>query len=285
MNRCLLLPLALCLVTSAPAAELSGLDVKYISDSNPAKAEFDRDIEGSSSLRLRLTGNLLALTLASSEATKSGLSVNGSASYEHNADIDPLGESRFRVSLDWFREARQVSASPFLRAGIGIGYIDSETQIRDGSLMDISASVNLQPTQFFDTTLGVQSAIRNAETEVFDTTQTTLFLTANFSPVPRLVLRSGLRYVMGDEVSTATPTLNIVNSTDVIEPDEAFGGSTARRFAYLVDADSAIAELGMGYSLSGTLQANLMYRFVNTEAKNGIGYERSLIEFTLSLDL
>lgn len=285
MNRCLLLPLALCLVTSAPAAELSGLDVKYISDSNPAKAEFDRDIEGSSSLRLRLTGNLLALTLASSEATNSGLSVNGSASYEHNADIDPLGESRFRVSLDWFREARQVSASPFLRAGIGIGYIDSETQIRDGSLMDISASVNLQPTQFFDTTLGVQSAIRNAETEVFDTTQTTLFLTANFSPVPRLVLRSGLRYVMGDEVSTATPTLNIVNSTDVIEPDEAFGGSTARRFAYLVDADSAIAELGMGYSLSGTLQANLMYRFVNTEAKNGIGYERSLIEFTLSLDL
>lgn len=285
MKRSLLLSLTLCGVVSAHAAELTGLDVKYIDDSNPAKAEFDRDIEGSASVLLRLTGNLIAWPLQSSESTNSGLSINGSASYEHPVDIDPLGESRYRVSLDWFREARQVSASPFFRAGVGVGYIDSETQRRDGTLIDVSASVNFQPAPFFDTTLGVQSAMRDAETEVFDTTQTTLFLTANFSPIPRLVLRSGLRYVMGDEVSTATPTLDIVNSTNVIEPDEAFGGVSARRFAYLVDASSAIAELGVGYGLSGTLQANLLYRYISTEAQNDIGYDRSLIEFTLSLDL
>lgn len=270
---------------NAHGAELTGVDLKFISDSNPAKAEFDRDIEETSAVLGRVTGNLYALPLSQSEFVSSGLSINASASYEHNLDIEGLGESRYRGSLNWFREAKKRAGTPFVRAGLGVAYIDSETQIRDGVQVDVSASINFQPTNFFDTTLGVQSAVRDAETAVFDTTKTTLFATANFSPVPRLVLRTGFRYVIGDEVSTASPTLNIVNNALVIEPDEAFGGSPENRFAYLINANSAIAEAGVGYSLSGSVQANLLYRFVSTEADGDISYERSLIEFTLGIDL
>lgn len=270
---------------SVSAAGLTGVDLKFINDSNPAKAEFDRDIEATSSVMARVTGNLFALPLVNDEQTNSGLSVNASASFEHNLDIDALGESRYRASVDWFREAKKRRATPFVRMGLGLNYIDSETQIRDGMLLDASASINLQPTNFFDTTFGLQAAVRNAETDVFDTTKTTLFATANFSPMPRLVFRTGLRYVIGDEVSTATPTLNIVNNAIVIEPDEAFGGAPEDRFAYLINANSAIAEAGVGFSLTGTVQANLLYRFVSTEADGDISYDRSMIEFTVGIDL
>jgi hypothetical protein len=267
------------------AAELTGLDLKLINDSNPAKAEFDRDIEAASSALVRLTGNLYSLPMRSDEEIQSGFSVNGSGSYEHNVDIEGLGESRYRIGLDWFRESRKGRGTPFMRYGLGASYIDSETERRDATMLDLGASINFQPTSFFDTTLGVQAALTDAETEVFDTTKTTVFVTANFSPYPRLVLRTGLRYVLGDEVSTATPTTNIVNNARVIEPDEAFGGAAEQRFAYLIDANSAIAEAGIGYGITGSIQANLLYRYVDTEADGDIGYDRSLIEFTLGFDL
>ncbi|NND91826.1 MAG: hypothetical protein HKN42_13275 [Granulosicoccus sp.] len=267
------------------AAGLTGVDLKFINDSNPAKAEFERDIEETSSVLGRLTGNLYAMPLRSDDTVRSGLSLNGSASYEHNMDIEGLGESRYRASVDWFRENRKSAGTPFMRLGLGLSYIDSETQRRDGVSVDASASINFQPTSFFDTTVGVQTAVTDAETEVFDTTKTTLFATANFSPTPKLVLRTGLRFVTGDEVSTATPTTNIVNTAQVIEPDEAFGGAQEQRFAYLVGATSAIAEAGIGYGISGSVQANLLYRFVSTEADGDISYDRSLIEFTIGFDL
>lgn len=270
---------------SLSAAELTGVDLKFISDSNPAKAEFDRDIEATSSFLGRLTGNLLAVPLQESDAVRSGFSVNGSASYEHNMDIEGLGESRYRLGADWFRENRKSAATPFMRLGLGASYIDSETERRDGVMVDASASINFQPTSFFDTTLGLQMAVTDAETEVFDTTKATLFATANFSPSPKLVLRAGLRFVTGNEVSTATPTLAIVNNAEFIEPDEAFGGAAEQRFAYLIDADSVIAEAGIGYGISGTVTANLLYRYVTTEADGDISYDRSLVEFTLGIDL
>lgn len=270
---------------SLSAAELTGVDLKFINDSNPAKAEFERDIEATSSMLGRLTGNLYTLSLSDSETMQSGVSINGSASYEHNIDIEGLGESRYRLGLDWFREARKSAGTPFMRLGLGASYIDSETQRRDGVLVDASASINYQPTNFFDTTLGAQAAVADAETKVFDTTKLTLFATANFSPSPKLVLRGGLRYVMGDEVSTATPTLDIVNNARVIEPDEAFGGAEAQRFAYLIDANSAIVEAGIGFAVSATVTADLLYRFVSTEADGNISYDRSMIEFTLGINL
>lgn len=272
------------------AAELTGLDLKFINDSNPAKAEFDRDIVEASSLMGRLTGNLYARPLTNDDAVSSGFSINGSASYEHNADIEGLGESRYRASADWFRENKKGAGTPFVRLGLGATYIDAETERRDGVAVDLGASINFQPTSFFDTTLGLQAAVTDAETAVFDTSKATLFVTANFSPIPKLVLRSGLRFVTGDEVSTATPTVNIVNNAEVIEPDEAFpadlfDGAPVQRFAYRIGATSAIAEVGFGYSITGSVQANFLYRYISTEADGGISYDRNRIEFTIGIDL
>jgi hypothetical protein len=288
MKKCLLYTAIFAGMLQSPnvsAASLTGVDLKLISDSNPAKAEFDRDIEATSSFLGRLSGNLYSRPLRNDEIVSSGFSINGSGSYEHNADIEGLGESRYRASVDWFREDKKSAGQPFVRLGLGTTYIDSQTERRDGIALDAGASINFQPTNFFDTTLGVQLAVTDAETAVFDTTKSTLFATANFSPIPKLVLRTGLRVVFGDEVSTATSGLNIFNNAEVIEPDEAFGGVPADRFAYLLGATSAIAEVGAGFGISESVQANILYRYVSTEADGGISYERSLVEFTIGIDL
>ncbi len=267
------------------SAGISGFDIKFINDSNPAKAEFDRDIEATNSVLARVTGTAFSTMLVEQPNLLSALSFNGSASYEHNIDIEALGESRFRVSMDWFREYTAASLAPFYRASLGLGYLDSETSIRDSAIVDVSASVNIQPTQFFDSTLGLRYELREADTEVFDTSKATVFLTANFAPVERLILRAGLRYVTGNEVSTATPTVNIVNTAVAIEPDDAFGGRDENRFAYLLDADSALLEVGLGYLVSDAIETNLLYRIVSTSADGDIGYDRNMLELTFSYSL
>lgn len=269
--------------SSGPA--LSGFDLRYINDSNPAKAEFDRDIEATGSFMARVTGSFYSNMLVQQTNLLSGISFNGSASYELNPDIEELGETRFRLSADWFREYTTAQLAPFYRLSLGVGALDSESAIRDSTIVDVSASVNFQPTNFFDSTLGVRYEVRDADTDVFDTSKATVSLTANFSPFERLILRAGLRYVTGNEVSTATPTLGIVNAQDVIEPDDAFGGIAANRFAYLLDADSALVEVGLGYVFSDAIESNLLYRIVSTTAEGDIGYDRNMLEFTLSYSL
>ncbi len=264
---------------------LTGFDLKFINDSNPAKAEFERDIEETNSFSGRVTANLYSKELYRLSNLASGISLNGSASYEINSDIEELGEARYRVSVDWFREDNSREIAPFYRASLGLGFIDSETQIRDSTFVDATISGNIQPTDFFDSTLGLSVQVRDADTAVFDTTKGILFLTGNFSPVKQFVLRAGFRYVFGNEVSTATPTLDIVNTAEAIEPDEAFGGRAANRFAYLLDANSAIFEVGLGFRLSDAIETNLLYRVVSTSADNDIGYDRNMLELTLSYSL
>jgi len=271
--------------TFAFGFSFTGIDLRFTGDSNPAKAEFDRDIEATNSFSAQLTANLLSGTLKESPTLSSGWSINSVARYALDADIPELGESFYGLNVGISRESKTGPGAPFLNFSTGVGYIDSETDIRDSVLVNLSGSVNFQPTGFFDTTLGIQHQLREAETEVFDTNKTTFFATANFAPAAKLVLRTGLRYVIGNEISSATPTLDIVNTAAVIELDDAFSSSSQNRFAYLIDANSTIAELGAGFEFTSNLKANLLYRFVSTSADGGISYDRNLLEFTISIEL
>jgi len=271
-------------LTQTRAAGVTALDLRFVNDSNPAKAEFDRDIEETNALSARLSANLAGGPLADTDQVARGWSLDAAAGYDQDLDIEGLGESVYRLSIGGFHESKTRALAPFYRLGLGASWIDSETDIRDGPAIDLSASVNLQPTAFFDATLGIGVESRQAETDVFDTTKARGFVTANFSPVPRLVLRTGFRVVVGDEVSTATPTLAIVNSASAIEPDPAFDDSAGDRFAYLIEATSMILEAGIGYELTAAIETNLLYRQVSTKAEGGIAYDRSLLELTTSFN-
>lgn len=255
------------------AVGVTSADVAFIGDSNPAKAQFDRDIERTSALRLGIN-----VQLGSKEIDEfSGVDFNFRASVEANTTITELGESVYLGSVEYFRENEKLPAAPLFVLRAELGYIDSETDIRDAGMVGISASGNWQPAPFFDFTAGARADIRLARTEVFDTVKGQLFTRANFTPAQRLTLRSGLSLVFGDEVSTATPTLAIVNTAEVIEPDNAFGGFAAQRFAYQLSATSVILELGANVEFTQQISGDVGLRIVNTQADADISYDRYLL--------
>lgn len=255
------------------AVQVTSADVAVIADSNPAKAQFDADIESANSVRAGLSVNLNSIPVDD----VSGFDFNFRASVEGNIDISELGESVYLVGVDYTRENEDLPAQPLFALRAELGYTDSETDIRDAGMLGLSASGNWQPLPFFDFTVGARVDVRQARTEVFDTTKGQLFTLANFSPANRVTLRTGLSFVFGDEVSTATPTLAIVNTASVIEPDNAFGGFDAERFAYLLDATSAILELGANVELTPQISADIGYRYIRTEADEDISYNRYLL--------
>lgn len=261
---------------STVAAELQNLEVSLISDSNPAKAQFDRDIESTTAAR----GTLRAGVFSKPLENDAQLAVNASVSLEFN-DIEGLGESVYLAGAEWSRENKDAKFAPLYSLRGEAGYLDSETDIRDSFLVGLIGSVNWQIEPFFDTTLGARIDLREADTAVFDGTKLQLFGSGNFSLSQRLVLSGGLRVVVGKEVSTATPTVNIVQTADDIEPDDAFGGFDARRFAYSLDATSVLLEFSASYDVTPMLNVNAGYRYVNTTADNSIDYQRNLFELSV----
>ncbi len=102
-----------CSMSAAMAFGITGVDLKLISDSNPAKAELTNDIESTSAVQGRVTANVFSKELVDSKSRNSGVSLNSSATYEHNSGIEELGESRYRLSLDWFTENRTRRSQPW----------------------------------------------------------------------------------------------------------------------------------------------------------------------------
>ena len=258
---------------SVAAVEISSIDVALIADSNPAKTQFDRDIERASAIRAGINVHLNSIPLDDA----SGFEFDFRTSIEGNVDISGLGESVYLVGAEFFRENKDLPAEPLFALRAELGYTDSETDIRDAAMVSLSASGNWQPMPFFDFTAGARIDLRQARTEVFDTTKGQLFTRANFTPAERVTLRSGLSFVFGNEVSTATPTLAVVNTASAIEPDNAFGGFDERRFAYLLDATSVILEFGANVELTPQISGDIGYRFINTQADEDISYDRYLL--------
>lgn len=259
------------------AVEVNSLDLAFIADSNPSKAQFDRDIFETNSLRLGVNASLFSKEIDDT----SSIEFDARVAFESNSSVEELGESIYTVGFGYFKEFEESRGVPILTVRSEISYLDSETDIRDSSVFGVAVSGNWQPAPFFDFSLGSRFDLRTAETDVFDTQKLQIFGLANFSPTRSTSLRSGITLVLGDEVSTATPTVAIVNSSDAIEPDNAFGGFEDRRFAYLLDANSAILELGALMEFTPQISADLGYRFIHTRADDPIDYDRYLVTMSL----
>lgn len=268
--------LLLCPAVASAAAKITSVEAAFTADTNPARAQFDRDIESSNSI---LAGLSVALGSVALE-NDSGVDFDATLSADTHVDIEELGQTVGRVGAEWFKES-DTGWAPLYTVRGELGFIDSETDIRDSAVVGIAVAGNWQPAPFFDYTLGARVDLRQAASDVFDTTKLQLSAVASFTPAARVILRSGFRVVVGNEVSTATPTLAIVNNADAIEPDNAFGGFDATRFAYRLDANSMLLEFGANFEVTPLVSMDLGYRYVNTQADDDIDYDRSL--FALSL--
>jgi len=277
--------IAIFLPNIAAAFEFNSVEFGFNSDSNPARAQFRDDILSSRQASVGLNASLLSIP-----AKDDGVwSVFGSGSVEISGVFledsrRTLGRNDLQLSLEFERSLSSLPGQPILVLGGGAGYIDSITNIRDSRTVGVSVSLSYQPLPVLDLTFGLRHDERFAENAVFDTSKTQIFSSAFFGITPKLGLLAEAQLITGNEVSTATPTVEIVNQADVIVPDNAFGGFAERRFAYLLDATSVLGSFGVSYVLPNNILADSKLTYVFTDAVGDIDYSRWILSFGLTMN-
>jgi len=125
--------------------------------------------------------------------------------------------------------------------------------------------------------VGLDYKKRESTSEVFDTVENRLFVNADLNLPSKALLYGTYNFISGDVVSGATPTLQFINWSDAIEPDDAFGGTAANQFVYRMDADTSVITLGYNQIMSRSISINLSYQLIDSEADGGVYYYRQIL--------
>jgi len=149
-----------------------------------------------------------------------------------------------------------------------------ESSLRDGYRHALGATV-LKPAtdrvQFFG---ALTRNIADGNSTVFDAKNLSLRGNADWSLTRWDVVYFGLEYRRGDGVSTARPSLTIVNSVDAIVRDDAFDDTA--RFAYRFKASAWLASLGYNRAFAERHSLDISWRGVKTtpsdSALSELGY-------------
>ncbi len=251
-------------------------DVSIANDDNIRRAQNESDIRGD--LVSSFTLNARAARPLSGSSL---LLYGGSITYQHFDVFDELDNLKFLGNTK-YRFSNSVGfTAPSYTFGLKIGGIESESEMRDSTLFSISADMNKWLTTTINMTTGVGYKLRESKSKVFDTREARAFINLDVDISRVAVIYGTYTYLTGDIVSSATPSLQFINWSDAIEPDDAFGGVVFNQFAYRLDADTNVITLGYNRILTRSASVDFSYQFVDTEAVGGIYYEREIIRASL----
>jgi FimV-like protein len=253
-------------------------DISYIDDDNVRLAQDDDDIRSdrSVSATVRAKGG-------TSLDSFSILNYGGSATYNKMDTFDKLDNyeievnTRYRFSLD------SGFTAPIYTLGARVGGRDYDSKMRDATFVELTADLSKWITTTINMTTGVGLQGQESRSEVYDTSEARIFVNfdTNFSKAD--LVYTTFTYITGDTVSSATPTLGIVNVADEIEPDDAFGGLDSNQFAYRFEADTLVYTLGYNRIFTRDLSMDLSVRYVDSEAQDDddISYDRTIFRASL----
>lgn len=164
--------------------------------------------------------------------------------------------------------------TPVLSAWGSTAHLEYGSRIRTGN--EYRGGVfALQPlTTKLSLRAEVKGFHRRSEGRVFDLSGQSAVLSLGWAPLPRLSASLGFEYQTGDTFSSASPSLRIVQAAEVIEPDDAFGGTDANQFAYRIDARTRIVTAGVNWRLARDLAVDAQLQSVSVDADFGNQYDR-----------
>jgi len=223
-------------------------DISLIDDDNIRLAQEDEDIRSDRSLSatIRAKGG-------TSLDSFSILNYGGSASYNKMDTFETLDNYEIEVNTRY-------------RFALSSGFTSP-----------------IYSTDTINMTTGVGYNAQESRSEVFDTSDARIFVNfdTNFSQAD--LVYTTFTYISGDTVSSASPSLGIINVADAIEPDDAFGGFATNQFAYRLKANTAVITLGYNRILTRDLSMDLSARFVDSEARDddSITYQRTILRASL----
>jgi FimV-like protein len=253
-------------------------DISLIDDDNIRLAQEDEDIRSDRSLSatIRAKGG-------TSLDSFSILNYGGSASYNKMDTFETLDNYEIEVNTRYRFALSSGFTSPIYSLGARLGGREFDTVMRDATFIELSADLNKWITDTINMTTGVGYNAQESRSEVFDTSDARIFVNfdTNFSQAD--LVYTTFTYISGDTVSSASPSLGIINVADAIEPDDAFGGFATNQFAYRLKANTAVITLGYNRILTRDLSMDLSARFVDSEARDddSITYQRTILRASL----
>lgn len=253
-------------------------DLSYVSDDNVRLAQNEDDIREdqilSATLRARGGRSLDSFSI---------LNYGGSATYNKFNTFDTLDNYEIEANIRYRFALSSGFTAPIYTLGAKLGGMEFDTEMRDSTFVNLSADLNKWITNTINMTTGFRYNLREAKSEVFDTRDARIFINFDTNLSNSSLVYTTLSLITGDTVSSATPTLAIVNISDAIEPDDAFGGIETNQFAYRFKANTAVVTLGYNHVFTPSISMDLSARYVKSEAKDDadIYYDRTILRASL----
>jgi len=253
-------------------------DISYVDDDNVRLAQDNDDIRSDRSLSatVRARGG-------TSLDSFSILNYGGSATYTKMDTFDKLDHYEVEINTRYRFALNSGFTAPIYTLGARLGGRDFDSKMRDSTFVELSADLNKWLTNTINMTTGVGLHGQESRSDVFDTSEARIFVNfdTNFSKAD--LVYTTFTYITGDTVSSATPTIGIINVADEIEPDDAFGGIDSNQFAYRLKADTMVYTLGYNRVFTPDLSMDLSVRYVDSEAQDDddINYDRTIFRASL----
>jgi len=263
--------------STAPVFRYS-YDLSYIDDDNVRLAQEDEDIRSD-----RIISATITAKGGKSLDSFSILNYGASATYNKHDTFDTLDNYEVEINTRYRFALSSGFTSPIYSLRAKLGGREFDTEMRDATFVALSADLNKWITDTINMTTGIGVNAQESKSEVFDTSDARIFVNfdTNFSRTD--LIYTTFSYITGDTVSSATPSLGIINVADAIEPDDAFGGIEANQFAYRLKADTMVLTLGYNRIFTRDLSFDVSARFVDSEAQDDsdIYYDRTIIRASL----
>ena len=209
------------------------------------------------------------------------LSYGGSVTYESFKTFDELDNFDFNINAKYRFTTSGKFAAPLYSFGVKLGGIESESEMRDSTVLSLSFDVNKSITTTINMTAGLGVKTRESKSEVFDTDEARAFANFDLELSKTVLVYGTYSFATGDIVSSATPRLKFINASDAIEPDDAFGGVAFNQFAYRLDADTQVVTLGYNQIFNRSISFDFSYRYIDSQAVDDIYYERNILRASL----
>jgi hypothetical protein len=286
-GKCRLVPLLLVIFTAEVWGAVgwnSGYEVGVLQDDNIGGAQPAQDI-------LKDTA-VLARAYASydwSVSEESVLRASGSFDSEQFQDFDGLSSNRAGITLDYrFRPSAGFSA-PIYSLFVNMAESNFDSDIRDGSTMELGLRATSHLTDLIALTGGVVNSQRSADSEVFDLERTRYFAHLDYRVGRHSSVYFAADFIDGDVVSTATSTQWLRNWADAIEWDDALSESSRsggygqqntaaiRRYAYRLDADTTVLRLGFNVGLGRRNALDISMEDLESDAVGPSKYKRQTL--------
>lgn len=253
------------------------VDATALYNDNVARAQRDVDIADDFAVEANV-----AISDSTSAITGQSFSFEWSGKAVKFDRFDGLDHAEMAFKVGYQRQFARGFYAPIYQLSLKAARLFHDAELRDGYSIEFGGRVTRRFSDRWTGRTGFNLLRRSAnDGDVFDIERDSLFVNLD----ARLSQRS-LGYITwigakGDVVSTAQPTFTIVDNAEAIEPDTAFGGIPANRFAYRLDADVHILTLGVNFSIESSTSIDLSVETLTAEARDGIDYQRNIGRMSL----